>query len=160
MNMHAHLSRLFAYDDWANREVLAALAKAPAAPPKSLKLLAHIVAVEHLWFSRLLQDGEKVAVWPDLTLAQCSTQAVAMPALWQKYLESLTQEQLAQTVAYVNSKGESWTSARQDVLLHVVMHSAYHRGQIASDMRAAGQEPACTDFIQGVRQGEVRSRVV
>jgi uncharacterized damage-inducible protein DinB len=35
------------------------------------------------------------------------------------------------------------------------MHSAYHRGQIAADMRAAGFEPVYTDFIHAVRQGYI-----
>jgi len=35
---------------------------------------------------------------------------------------------------------------------HVTIHSAYHRGQIASDVRSAGQEPAYTDYIHAVRQ--------
>jgi uncharacterized damage-inducible protein DinB len=42
------------------------------------------------------------------------------------------------------------------VLTHVVMHSAYHRGQIATHMRASGQTPAYTDFIHGVRQGLIK----
>jgi uncharacterized damage-inducible protein DinB len=36
------------------------------------------------------------------------------------------------------------------------MHSAYHRGQAALEMRAAGIQPAYTDFIHGVRQGFVK----
>jgi uncharacterized damage-inducible protein DinB len=39
--------------------------------------------------------------------------------------------------------------------MQVIMHSAYHRGQIASDMRAAGFTPAYTDFIHAIRQGFV-----
>jgi len=35
----------------------------------------------------------------------------------------------------------------------VITHSTYHRGQIAADLRAAGVQPAYTDFIHGVRQG-------
>jgi uncharacterized damage-inducible protein DinB len=38
-------------------------------------------------------------------------------------------------------------------LTHVLLHSAYHRGQIASQMRGNGQTPAYTDFIHAVRQG-------
>jgi uncharacterized damage-inducible protein DinB len=60
---------------------------------------------------------------------------------------------LAQEVHYKNSKGEPWTSNVADVIQHVVFHSAYHRGQIASDVRAAGKEPAYTDFIHAVRNG-------
>jgi uncharacterized damage-inducible protein DinB len=38
-----------------------------------------------------------------------------------------------------------------DILMHVVMHSAYHRGQIALEVRCAGQTPAYTDFIHAIR---------
>jgi uncharacterized damage-inducible protein DinB len=31
--------------------------------------------------------------------------------------------------------------------MHVLLHSAHHRGQIAFELRASGQEPAYTDFI-------------
>ena len=58
-----------------------------------------------------------------------------------------------ESVAYRNSKGEPWTSTVGDILTHVVTHSAYHRGQVASELRAAGFEPAYTDFIHAVRQG-------
>ena len=43
----------------------------------------------------------------------------------------------------------------EDVLLHVVMHSVYHRGQIATEVRAAGHTPAYTDYIQAVRTDSI-----
>ena len=79
-----------------------------------------------------------------------------MARRWTEYLGELKARSLAARVEYVNSKGEPWTSAVGDVLTHVVTHSAYHRGQIATDMRASGLEPAYTDFIHSVRQGFVR----
>jgi uncharacterized damage-inducible protein DinB len=38
-----------------------------------------------------------------------------------------------------------------DIATHVVFHSHYHRGQIASLVRAAGHTPAYTDFIHAIR---------
>ncbi len=73
--------------------------------------------------------------------------------LWREYFSQLSPPALSQTIAYKNTKGESWASTVQDVLTHVMMHSAYHRGQIATLMRAAGRAPAYTDFIYAVRQG-------
>jgi uncharacterized damage-inducible protein DinB len=96
-----------------------------------------------------------LAVWPLLTIEQCKLQVDQLPGLWQNYLTSLGEAGLPRSLTYKNTKGESFTSQPQDILLHVVMHSAYHRGQIASDMRAAGFTPAYTDFIHGVRQGFV-----
>jgi uncharacterized damage-inducible protein DinB len=148
-----YLERLLEYDAWANQEVLNAMRAAEACPPKALKYMAHVLAAEQVWLSRLLQDGEKVVVWPEQTLEECAKKASTMAHFWRDYVGGLTESQLAQPVSYRNSKGEQWESTRGDILMHVVMHSAYHRGQIAAEMRAAGLQPAYTDFIHAVRQG-------
>jgi len=156
MDFLLHLRRLFSYDDWANREVLRALKAAEPPPARSQKLLAHILAAELLWLGRLVEDHEPVAVWPELSLEHCEARLTELADFWRSYLEDMDAAQLSRRVAYVNSKGEPWESAVEDVLLHMVMHSAYHRGQIASDLRAAGHTPAYTDFIHGIRQGFVK----
>lgn len=66
MEMTQHLRRMFAYDEWANREALASLKAAGAPPPRSLKLMAHIIAAERLWLERLKQEETAVVVWPEL----------------------------------------------------------------------------------------------
>lgn len=156
MDIVDYLHRLFAYDDWANREVLGALHSAATPPARSLKLIAHILSAEGLWLARLSQQKAVLPVWPDLTFAECDAEAERLAVSWRSYLEECQEHGLSRQIEYVNSKGESWTSRVDDVLLHVVTHSAYHRGQIASDMRAAGLTPAYTDFIHGVRQGLVK----
>ena len=87
-----------------------------------------------------------------MTLPEATQFAEQMPPAWDKYLKELRPEGLSRAVTYRNSKGEQWTNTVEDILMHVVIHSAYHRGQIATDMRANGLEPAYTDFIHGVRQ--------
>lgn len=155
MNMLAHLHRLISYDDWANREVLANLQGLDHPPERSVKLLAHIIGAERIWMERLMGERQKYRVWPESSLAQCQAELAQLPELWKSYLSSVTDEGLTHLVNYKNSKGESWASSAQDILVHVMMHSAYHRGQIAADVRAAGFTPAYTDFIHGVRQGLV-----
>jgi len=153
--MLEHIRRLLTYDDWANREVLTALQKSEAPPPRSVKLLAHIVAAERLWLERLRSQRQTYPVWPDFTMAQCRMEVEQLSQLWKQYLASLNEDGLSHSLTYKNTKGESFTSQKQDILMHVVLHSAYHRGQIAADMRAAGFNPAYTDFIHSVRQGFV-----
>jgi|SRR5580700_8295517 uncharacterized damage-inducible protein DinB len=150
-----YLKKLFVYDHWANREVLAALQALDVPPPRSVKFLAHIVSAERLWLERLRLEKQTYPVWPDFTLAQCELEIAGSRERWTAYLASLTEEELSHSLTYQNSKGESWTNVKRDILMHVVMHSAYHRGQIATDMRSAGFTPAHTDFIHGVRQGFV-----
>lgn len=86
-------------------------------------------------------------------LEQCEAQITELAHLWREYVAQLSPAGLSERVAYKNSKGEPWNSTVEDVLTHVVLHSAYHRGQIASLMRAAGEQPAYTDYIHAVRQG-------
>ena len=148
-----HLRRQFAYDSWANHEVLTALSASPGSSGRPLQLLAHILAAERLWLERITKQPQSLPVWPDLSLDRCEAQIAELTKLWSEYLERLSPAQLSDKIAYKNSKGESWTSTVEDVLSHVVLHSAYHRGQIASQMRAGGQQPAYTDFIHATRLG-------
>lgn len=151
MDMTQHLERLFAYDEWANRAVLAVLQT--SASERSRKLLGHILSAERVWLERIQQKPQTLPVWPDLSLEQCEKEIADLAAAWKDHLGMGAD--LARQVTYKNSKGESWSSREEDILLHVIMHSAYHRGQIASDLRAAGIAPASTDFIHAVRQGLV-----
>lgn len=155
MSLTEHLRRQFSYDAWANREVLSAMRAHGGGDARSLQLLSHILAAERLWMERLEQQQQSTPVWPERDLAQCEVEMGEMSRLWTAYLAAITDGSLAQTIPYKNSKGERWESAVGDILTHVVMHSVYHRGQIASHMREQGQTPAYTDFIHGVRQGLV-----
>jgi uncharacterized damage-inducible protein DinB len=149
----ADAQRLFRYDHWANRAVVRALEVAPQPTPRSLTLLAHLVAAEQLWLDRLRQRPQALPVWPDLALAQGAALVEDVARAWGGYLRDLTTARLAEGIVYTNTKGQPWTNTVADVLQHVVMHSSYHRGQIAADMRAAEQDPAYTDFIEAVRRG-------
>ena len=153
MDLLASLRRQLRYDAWANREVLKVLAGAATPPEKTLRWLAHILAAERLWLDRLRGEPSAVVVWPAPDLGRSRAGIEELEKLWQDYLEALTPEGLGVVVTYVNSKGEPWTSRVEDVLQHVVIHSAYHRGQIAAALREAGIPPAYTDFVHAVRQG-------
>jgi uncharacterized damage-inducible protein DinB len=156
VNLADYLRREFAYDEWANKEVLNAIRAAGSANQRSLQLMSHILAAELVWLERLKQQSQSVPVWPEPDLAQCEAQAAKLGGQWLEFLDLITAGDVSQSISYKNSKGEQWTSTIVDILTHVVMHSAYHRGQIASHMRANGQTPAYTDFIHGLRQGLVK----
>jgi len=156
LNLADYLRREFSYNAWANQEVLAAIQNAGGEDTRSLQLMSHILAAERVWYERLKEQPQSAPVWPKPDLMWCEVTATELERLWQEYLELVTAGDVAQTISYKNTKGESWTNMIADVLTHVVLHSAYHRGQIASRMREIGQTPAYTDFIHGVRQGLVK----
>jgi uncharacterized damage-inducible protein DinB len=155
VNLIEHFRRQFAYDVWANGEVLSAIRRNGGENERVLELMSHIIAAERLWLERLEQKPQSSPVWPKADLGWCEAQAEDLKRLWAVYLQRIPGGDLTRKVSYKNSKGEPWENAIVDVLTHVVLHSAYHRGQIASHMRSIGQTPAYTDFIHGVRQGLV-----
>jgi uncharacterized damage-inducible protein DinB len=151
--MMDHLARLLRYDVWANQETLQSL-RQETAPARSLRWMGHIIAAEYLWLARLNQSPAPMPVWPDLSFQDCE---LRLRELSSRILDEVpgTAGPLSRKVSYTNTKGEAWTNTVEEILTHVVIHSAYHRGQIASDLRTAGQEPAYTDYIHAVRQGLV-----
>jgi uncharacterized damage-inducible protein DinB len=155
--------RMFAYDYWANRECLAAMRAAGSVSPDTVGRMAHILSAQKLWLERILKQRQSMPVWPGSTIEDCMALADEMSSAWRSYLMQFKSQlgtqlppgSLDDQVEYRNSKGEPWSSRAEDVLTHVLFHSAYHRGQIALQMRASGLEPAYTDFIHAVRQGFV-----
>lgn len=153
MDTLAHFRRLFDYDDWANQETLASLERIEKPPRQAVHFLAHILAARELWLVRLKQESTRVVVWPELSMRECKTQLGEDARRWRSYLRGLTPDALASSISYTNSKGEPWTSTVHDVLTHVTLHGAYHRGQVARALRNAGHTPAYTDHIHATRQG-------
>ncbi|HEX5963854.1 MAG TPA: DinB family protein [Gemmatimonadales bacterium] len=151
--MTPHLDHLLRYNAWANQETLSSLRDgAPA--PRGLKWMAHIIGAEYLWMARLEGETARLPVWPDLDLQACGDHLADLARRWPRYLEQ-GRNSHPEEVTYINSVGETWTNTADQILTHVVIHSAYHRGQIASDLRAAGSVPAYTDYIHAVRQRHI-----
>lgn len=147
------LKRELAWDRWANEQFLRFLSDNPDSPERSVSLIGHIVATEWLWLGRIGVAERAVTPWPGLNVEQTASLAGDLVDVWNSFLEKVTSEELARVVTYVNSKGEKFSSSVLDILTHVVTHSAYHRGQIATDLVAAGKKPPYTDYIHATRNG-------
>ncbi|HEX8813903.1 MAG TPA: DinB family protein [Terriglobales bacterium] len=151
-----HLRRMFSYNNWANQQVLSALEALGSPPAQALKLLAHIVAAERLWLERLQSQPQTFPVWPEFSLPECKRETDRLHQLWPRYLSTLAEPGLAAEIDYKNTRGENWSNTRGDILEHVIIHSAHHRGQIVALIRATGNVPPTLDFIHAVRQGFVK----
>jgi uncharacterized damage-inducible protein DinB len=142
---------LFRYTAWADQRCLAALRAAPAAQAEALPLLAHLLAAEHVWLSRLQQREPRFAVWPTLGLDECAALAAENEAGYREYLSQLNDERLHQPIRYRTSQGLECESTPQDILMQVVTHGPYHRGQIAKVIGRSGGAAINTDYITFTR---------
>jgi len=152
MSLERH-RREFVYDAWANQAVLQALERAARPPGSGVGWIWHIAGAQALWLARLTGGKSALAVWPTGPLADCSGHLEEQRAAWTRFLDGTGSAGLARQIGYTNSKGESHSSRVDDVLTHVILHGAYHRGQIASALRAADLPVPTTDFIHATRSG-------
>jgi uncharacterized damage-inducible protein DinB len=152
-----YIREMFLYDDWANRETLRSLREMEHPPDRARKVMSHIVAAELLWRARLQRVQQTTPVWPEFGLHDCERQLAELRRGWEQYLAEKTTADLDQEIDYTNSKGERYSNAVRDILMHVLMHGTYHRGQIAAMVRDRAGEPAYTDFIEAVRKGKLGS---
>ena len=108
--------------------MLSALKASARASEHPRLLLAHILSAERLWLERITKQPQSLPVWPDFSFEQCDAQIAELGRLWREYLGELSPAGLSENVSYQNSKGEAWSSSVVDILTHVILHSAYHRG--------------------------------
>jgi uncharacterized damage-inducible protein DinB len=152
--------RWFEYEKDAHAKVLRSLETVPeqrrSSPEfrKALELLAHIMAGRRIWLFRfgvskdrpddLFSRGTSLAELPDLLRT--------VQESWSAYLGRLTDEELERTFEYQSLDAGRFRSRVEDILTQLFGHSCYHRGQIATLVRAAGGEPAVTDFVFWCRE--------
>jgi uncharacterized damage-inducible protein DinB len=139
---------------WADARVLTLLSTSPdaAEAPNVLRLMAHVVAAERVWLSRILGDEAQHPIWPEWTLAQIQTTAAENGRAFADLVSHLSDAEAARVVEYRNSQGVAFRTRLSDILTQVALHGSYHRGQIAAAVRAAGAAAVNTDYITYVRE--------
>lgn len=147
------IRQLFAYEGWANALILAALGPVSHRHRKALHLLAHLLVSERIWLLRLKgKDTSAINKSPELSCADCEHLAAENQEGYDGLLSSLSDEGLSSLVAYRNFQGAEFNTPVGEILMHVALHGAYHRGQIAIAVRGEGDVPVDTDFITFVRE--------
>jgi len=156
----ARYRRWFEYEKEAHAKVIRSLESVPSdrrsAPEytRAVSILAHIVAGRRIWLGRL---GAAPAVAGSLfpkgaDLSQVVGQWNEVEHLWAEFLGRITDLELARNFEYQSLDAGRFRNRVEDILAQLFGHSWYHRGQIAMLVRAAGGEPAVTDFIFWCRE--------
>jgi len=149
---------LFAYHHWATTRMLGAFEAVTAAQldqpwggsfATGRGLLRHVLGAEWLWCERWNGRSPKAIMEPpsDLDGRGFRAEWDKVRAAQQSFLDELSNSQLDGDISYVNLKGERWTYSLSNVLLHVVNHGTYHRGQFTHFLRDLGMAAPSTDFL-------------
>ncbi|MEO5904204.1 MAG: DinB family protein [Gemmatimonadaceae bacterium] len=154
----AELLDLYEYNEWAHESCLdSALQLSPEKYNEQLAgsftsvraTLEHMLGTEVVWLSRW--EGHSLADRPDYGGCKDVT---SLRSLWmsfwnrqRRFLEALNDEDLSQLVSIRTFSGIETVQSLDDTLFHVVNHSTYHRGQIATQMRQLGVPGSKTDYF-------------
>lgn len=110
---------------------------------RTTSLLNHILNAQQVWNSRILGQNP-FGVWqinPTNQLEEINQN------VYQTSLEIVQNIPLDKTIFYKNTQGKHFSNSVCDILLHIVNHATYHRGQIATAFRIQGIQPLATDYI-------------
>jgi uncharacterized damage-inducible protein DinB len=160
MNTADRYRRWFEYEKDTHAKVLAALNSVPApnrsAPTfqRALDILAHIVMARRLWLFRFGAVTEPPRdLFPQrASLEDLPTRIEEMESIWTGYLSRIDDAELGRSFEYRSLDAGWFRNTVEDILTQLHGHSLYHRGQIASLVRASGGEPAATDFVFWARE--------
>jgi len=143
---------LFDYDSAVNRQLLDALRASPNVSERTMAIFAHLLAAKKVWMARLKGSSVNTPIWPTLDFSRCESLIEENRKAYRGYLRDKTDSGLMDEVPHQNSKGAEFTNRVRDVLMHVLIHSGYHRGQIAQSIRQEGGDPINTGYIFHLRE--------
>ncbi|MCV2364466.1 DinB family protein [Paucibacter sp. DJ1R-11] len=143
------IQSLFAYKSWANQELFSALAELNADAHGELlhtaiRTLNHIHVADRIFQAHLLGTahgftGTNTATTP--TLAELHFSSAEVDAWFEDYVGVLAPAQLAERVAFRFTDGDAGLMSREEILLHVITHGAYHRGNVGQLLKSISVAP-------------------
>jgi uncharacterized damage-inducible protein DinB len=160
--MNDDFAALFAFNHWANDKMLAACRQLtseqytaePVPGWSSVRFTVwHIAVVTDGWLRTLAEDPDQSF----LSEAELPTVDAAAGLLerayktWDSLSRKLTPELLA-TPRTIQRRGRTAFLPPWVVLRHVVNHTTYHRGQVASKLKRFGIQQAETDLVHWARE--------
>jgi len=155
----------FGYGSWATAMMFSAaealtedqrVAPAAGSFPSINATFAHIVGAEWIWLRRWQGESPRSApAWEgNLTLSELRLQLHAVESERSPFVARLTDSDLDRVVSYRGGDGRVFAHPLAQLIRHVVNHSTYHRGQLATQLRQLGSTPPNTDFTRYLREGK------
>ena len=158
--MKDYLLKLTQYSVWANLKFIkmlndlddrVLLASADSSFANVLETCKHIWFGELGWMSRMQGNG-----WQTKELDNFQGQPKDLFLLWQlsskAYVKFVETEDLKLKVEFVHDE-VAYSIGRADIILTIINHGNYHRGQIVTMLRQLGvKKIPKTDYIEWVRE--------
>jgi uncharacterized damage-inducible protein DinB len=156
------LRELYAYNAWANEEVRQSIrglgpeifSKDLSASYRSIRgTVAHLASAEWIWLERWkgTSPGQMLPEEEFATVELASSRWSKIDHDLSDFMSTLMESDLETTFFFTTTEGKRLSSILWQSLQHLVNHSTYHRGQIATLLRQVGRAPQATDLSKYYR---------
>ena len=156
---------LFDYKAWADAELLATFAEVPAEHAEllrqALRTLNHIHVVDRLFRARLDGDAlpfEATNTPETPTLEHLRTAFAETDAWYRQYVRGLADDGLRDVLEFRFTDGDAGRMSRSEILQHVILHGAYHRGNVGQILKTVGLAPPRDLFTRFLHLAEPARR--
>jgi len=171
MNTASPFQLLAEYNRWMNHSLFAAAAKLPADAVKAdrgaffgsiLGTLNHLAVADTAWLKRFSAHAACAAALQPMSDVPLPTRLNQMlfsdlsslqgyrewlDELIVKFVASLTDEALSQSLTFSSLKGGQSGRNFHALLMHFFNHQTHHRGQVTTLLFQAGVDPGPTDLL-------------
>ena len=104
------------------------------------------MAANFIWLNRILDlPKSEYKLWGEYNLPTLRKMVEEADERWSVFIQS--NENFDRVLKYKNYVGDYFENNVQQIMIHLVNHGTYHRGQVAMLLRQKGYEPINTDFI-------------
>jgi uncharacterized damage-inducible protein DinB len=114
-----------------------------------LETLGHMLWAEELWYERwqghLFSRTFNLVDYPTLEFINQHFDEIHMKQI--HLLESFESASENRRISYINFQNKTWEYSLVQMVQHLMFHSAYHRGQLATLLRQLGKVPPKTDYL-------------
>ncbi len=148
--MVTQLRRLFAFEFEMTEKVISAVERAGDCPHarEALRQAAHIIAARSCWLERIdTGHSDRVNLWPEKEIRHLRDMDLATQLRLQIILSNLDDTYLRLRLRYRNYEGEQCERSMGDILMHIIIHSAFHRGYINTSLKACGRPAQNSDYV-------------
>jgi uncharacterized damage-inducible protein DinB len=143
------LQTLFGYKAWANEELLTVLggidaSAHPTVVHTATRVLNHARVVDSIFKAHLSggPHGYTATNTQDTPTLQALGAAMREVDAWYvAYVADLDAKSLHERLRFTFTDGDAGLMTREEILLHVIAHGGYHRGQAGQVMRGASVAP-------------------
>ena len=152
------LKQYATYNIWANKILFERISKLPeekinqeiASSFSSIyKTVVHMWQAEDIWWQRLKLVENITALSETFTgsFDEATAGLAKQSQLWKEWVDNASDNQITHVFAFVRNK-EQYKMQVNDMLLHLFNHATFHRGQLVTLLRQAGETDKIpsTDF--------------